>query len=158
MNRSRGLTLIELIVSIVVLAILTTLVIPSFSDLAKRRRLINATEAVYADLQLARSEAIKRSRPLTADLVDGCLTITDQSISPALVLTSTCIALYPAVSLSAKGTPLVFDRVRGVPSPTGGTLVLSSPGGLETRVIVSRFGRVRICSPATNKVGAYPSC
>ena len=158
MNRSKGFTLIELLVTIIVLAILATIALPSFQDLAERRRLINATEAFYADLQLARSEAVKRSRSLTVNVADGCLTIADASASPIMVLTSTCISLFPAISLEATGLPIDLDRVRGIPSPTGGSLVLSSPSGLETRVIVSRFGRVRVCSPATKKVGGYPSC
>jgi prepilin-type N-terminal cleavage/methylation domain-containing protein len=158
MNRSKGVTLIELMVTIVVLAILAAIAFPSFRDLAERRRLINATEAFYADLQFARSEAVKRSRSLTVNVAESCLTISDTSASPVLVLTSTCVSLFPAISLETTGMPMVFDRVRGTPSPTGGTLVLSSPSGLEMRVIVSRFGRVRICSPATKKVGGYPSC
>jgi prepilin-type N-terminal cleavage/methylation domain-containing protein len=158
MNRSRGVTLIELLVTIIVLAILATIAFPGFRDLAERRRLINATEAFYAEVQFARSEAVKRSRSLTVNVADSCLTIAEASASPALLLTSTCIALFPAISLAATGMPMALDPVRGIPSPTGGTLVLTSPSGLETRVIVSRFGRVRICSPATKKVGGYPSC
>ena len=158
MNRSKGFTLIELLVTITVLAILATIAFPSFQDLAEKRRLINATEALYADLQFARSETVKRSRSLTVNVADGCLTIADGSATPAVVLTYTCISLFPAISLATTDMPMVFDRVRGTPSPTGGTLTLTSPSGLETRVIVSRFGRVRICSPTTKKVGGYPSC
>lgn len=158
MNRSKGVTLIELMVTIIVLAILATIALPSFRDLAEKRRLINATEAFYADIQFARSEAVKRSRSLRINIADGCLTVADVSASPVLVLTSTCIALFPAISLEATGLPIDLDRVRGIPSPTGGSLVITSPSGLETRVIVSRFGRVRVCSPATKKVGGYPSC
>ena len=158
MNRSKGVTLLELLVTIVVLAILVTIAVPSFRNLAERRRLVNATEAFYADLQFARSETVKRSRSLTVNVANSCLTISDTPASPVQVIASTCISLFPSISLETTGMPMVFDRVRGTPSPTGGTLVLTSSSGLETRVIVSRFGRVRICSPATQKVGGYPSC
>lgn len=158
MNRSKGVTLLELLVTIVVLAILVTIAVPSFRNLAERRRLVNATEAFYADLQFARSETVKRSRSLTVNVANSCLTISDTPASPVQVIASTCISLFPSISLETTGMPMVFDRVRGTPSPTGGTLVLTSSSGLETRVIVSRFGRVRICSPAAKKVGGYPSC
>lgn len=82
-----------------VLAILVTIAVPSFRNLAERRRLVNATEAFYADLQFARSETVKRSRSLTVNVADSCLTISDTSTSPVQVLTSTCISLFPSIRL-----------------------------------------------------------
>ncbi|TNG02136.1 MAG: prepilin-type N-terminal cleavage/methylation domain-containing protein [Gammaproteobacteria bacterium] len=56
-----GFTLIEAMITIVVLAILMATAIPALDDFFDRKRLIKAAEAVAADLQLARSEAIARS-------------------------------------------------------------------------------------------------
>ena len=157
MNKARGVTLIELMVTIAVLAILTSIAIPSFTDLSDSRRLVNATEAVYNDLQNVRSEAAKRKRQLAVKVADGCLTVADQSASPELVLSRTCMADFSGVTLAVTGFPITFDRVRGVPNPPlGGTLTLNSAGGREARVIVSKYGRVRICSPT--KAGGYPQC
>ena len=71
MNKSRGVTLIELMVTIVVLAILASMAIPSFTNMMERQRLINATEAIYSDLQNARSEAVKRSLQIVASIQGG---------------------------------------------------------------------------------------
>ena len=153
MNTANGVTLIELMVTIAVLAILAAIAIPSFTDLADSRRLVNATEAIYNDLQYVRSEAAKRTRQLTAKVEGDCLIIVGQSGS----LPSTCMATYPGVALSVTGFPVTFDRVRGMPNPPlGGTITLTSASGRIAKVIVSKFGRVRICSPSN--AGGYPTC
>lgn len=62
--KSRGFTLIELMVTIVVAGILLSIAIPSFQNFIIDSRL-NAAATELADaVRLARSEAIKRSRPI----------------------------------------------------------------------------------------------
>ena len=157
MNTVKGVTLIELMVTIAVLAILVAITIPSFTDLGDSRRLVNATEAIYNDLQFVRSEAAKRTRQLTVKIEGDCLIVSDQSVSPVQTLSSTCMATFPGVGLSVTGYPITFDRVRGVPNPPfGGTITLTSAAGRIAKVIVSKFGRVLICSPTS--AGGYPSC
>ena len=144
-------------VTIAVLAILASIAIPSFIDLANSRRLVNATEAIYSELQYVRSEAAKRTRQLSAKIEGDCLIVADQSATPSLTLSTTCLATFPGVGLAVTGFPITFDRVRGVPNPPlGGTLTLTSASGRIAKVIVSKFGRVRVCSPT--KAGGYPAC
>ncbi|WP_236585399.1 GspH/FimT family pseudopilin [Dyella sp. EPa41] len=59
-RRSAGVTLIELVVTIAVLAILATLAAPSFSGLMRRHRVSAAATALRADLVYAREEAVNR--------------------------------------------------------------------------------------------------
>ena len=61
MPDNRGFSLIELVVSVAVLSILTTVAIPGFSRLIESTRLTSATNALTTALQLARSEAINRN-------------------------------------------------------------------------------------------------
>lgn len=61
-HRQRGFTLVELVVTIALVAILTTLAIPGFSEVLRQWRRDSATRELSTSLQLARSEAIKSSR------------------------------------------------------------------------------------------------
>jgi type IV fimbrial biogenesis protein FimT len=63
--RSRGFTLIELITTLAVAGILVTLAVPSFSEVIKNNRLITQENDFVTTLNLARSEAIRRSGRVT---------------------------------------------------------------------------------------------
>lgn len=57
----RGFTLIEMMVTVVLLAVLIALVTPSFRDLLRDNRAATQANALVGSLMLARSEAIKRN-------------------------------------------------------------------------------------------------
>ena len=59
-RQAKGFTLIELMVTLAVLAILATVGIPSFQRLAAENRVSAQANATQAALQFARSEALKR--------------------------------------------------------------------------------------------------
>lgn len=59
---SRGFTLLELLVTLAVLAIVLGLAVPSFQGIIQRNRLTAATNELVAAIQLARAEAIRRNR------------------------------------------------------------------------------------------------
>jgi type IV fimbrial biogenesis protein FimT len=62
LRRSNGFTLIELMVTIAVLAILITLGMPSFQGVLRSNRAATTTNEMMASLALARSEALKNTR------------------------------------------------------------------------------------------------
>ncbi|WP_051023767.1 GspH/FimT family pseudopilin [Thiorhodovibrio frisius] len=59
---ARGVTLIELMVTLAVAAILMTVAVPSFESVIKRNRAAGVTNQFMQSLRLARSEAVKRGR------------------------------------------------------------------------------------------------
>lgn len=58
---ARGFTLVELMVTIAVAAILIMIAVPNFSSIVNANRLTTAADAVVGGLNVARMEAIKRN-------------------------------------------------------------------------------------------------
>lgn len=61
-DRDRGFTLIEMMVTIAVLAILVAIAVPSFSDFMEKARLRGAADALSSQFSLARSQAVRSGR------------------------------------------------------------------------------------------------
>ena len=64
MKKIRGITLIEILITILILSILAGVAGPSFMRSFETRKLVSATEELYSNIQLARSEALTRSTPI----------------------------------------------------------------------------------------------
>lgn len=70
-----GFTLNELIMVIALVAIIATLAVPSMKGFIDTSRLKSASEAIAGDLQLARSEAVKRNTSISVNFdADGSST------------------------------------------------------------------------------------
>lgn len=76
MRPAAGLTLVEVMVTVAILALLLGLAAPSFKPLLERWRVQQAVGAMTSTMQLARSEAVKRGGNVViqknADNTDGC--------------------------------------------------------------------------------------
>jgi type IV fimbrial biogenesis protein FimT len=70
MKKTRGFTLVELIVTLAVAAILVSAALPSMRDLIRNNRLTAATNLFVSSLNIARSEAIKQGRNATVCVSD----------------------------------------------------------------------------------------
>lgn len=57
----RGITLLELLITLSVMSILLSLAVPSFQNLINEVRLSSVADEFYSSLQLARTEAVKRA-------------------------------------------------------------------------------------------------
>ncbi|MDX1558559.1 MAG: GspH/FimT family pseudopilin [Marinobacter sp.] len=65
MKRSAGFTLLELVVTMAILAIIATVAVPGFSRLIESNRLVTGTNLLVSSIKLARTEAIKRGTNVT---------------------------------------------------------------------------------------------
>lgn len=74
-NRARrttaGFTLIELMVTVALLAVVLALAVPSFRDLLAAQRIRATAYSMVSDLVLARSEAVKRGANVTLEPAAG---------------------------------------------------------------------------------------
>lgn len=64
-NKQRGFTLIELMVTLAVAAILITVGLPSFANFIKRSQITEQRDSLYSSLMLARSEAVNRGHSMS---------------------------------------------------------------------------------------------
>ncbi|HEX5539767.1 MAG TPA: GspH/FimT family protein [Methylophilaceae bacterium] len=66
-----GFTLIELMVSITIVAIIATIAVPSFTEFSASQRVKAAASNLFISILQARSEAIKRDATVTLSPIDG---------------------------------------------------------------------------------------
>lgn len=165
----KGFTLVEMVIVIAILAILLTMVAPSFNSFFDRYRVNRAAETVSAFLVNAKSEAIKRNKKVSAVITGSgttwCVGMTESDTcncsTGACKVDGVDRAVYSAsfkgVELDEPGTGHAFQF-----KPQRGTVVgnetveLESEGGVEVNVVVGTFGRIRLCAPGGG--GGYPAC
>jgi type IV fimbrial biogenesis protein FimT len=64
-NRSKGFTLLEMMVTLFIASILFAVAIPSFKQMSARNRLVTYTNDLISSVNLARSEAVRRGAPVS---------------------------------------------------------------------------------------------
>ncbi|MBL8446988.1 MAG: GspH/FimT family pseudopilin [Zoogloeaceae bacterium] len=157
--RLHGFTLIEMLITVVVLAILIALAVPNMQDALRKRRVIAAAEAIYGQMQFARSEAIKRSQDTSAVIT----TASPWSVAVAGNATVTAGNFAGVTIAATPATTVTFDGIRGLRSApavgAGDETITLTLGAYQLAVQVGVVGRVKLCTPAgATAVGRYPAC
>jgi type IV fimbrial biogenesis protein FimT len=81
-DKQGGFTLIELMFTIVVLAVLLAIGIPNFRDFLRNSRMVSAANDFLTDVNLARSESVKRRVSVTlCKSTNGTSCSTDASVA-----------------------------------------------------------------------------
>lgn len=128
--RQHGFTLVELVVTIALLAILTTLAAPSFSEVLRQWRRDSATRELTTSLQLARSEAIKTSRQIVVcPSTDGASCADDTEWNTGWIV----FVDDEVVTLASTGNPVVNtnERILKVVSAQSGVESIESSDGVD---------------------------
>ncbi len=104
---AHGLTLVELLTAIALLAVLLGIGVPSFASLLQRWRVDAAVESLTADIRLARSTATRTSRPVVmcARASDGTCSAGNDWSTGWLVFSDPNDDL-----VFDKGEPLIVER------------------------------------------------
>lgn len=69
MKVQRGISMIEVVVTIAIMGILMATAMPSMGDWLRNAKVRNAAESIQNGLQQARAEAVRRNRPISFNLV-----------------------------------------------------------------------------------------
>lgn len=167
----QGLTLIELMVTVAVLAILLTVGLPNVSSYWQQTRLVSAAEAVYSNLHLLRSVALARNQEIYAKFgntggTGWCMALAElDSCDCADSSTSCALTNMPArnlrgsdfsnitLSTNLGGNDTSVQMPRGTMSSAGSVTLTSQATGESVDVRISILGRVRICSDDLSQYG-----
>ncbi|MGY4107478.1 pilus assembly FimT family protein [Aeromonas encheleia] len=176
-DRTTGFTLIELLISLTLVAILVAVALPSYQSLRQEQIVKAATQAVYTDMMLLKSEAIKLNKPITFKIfnagqanwcyriaIDGtcdscadmCSSIegrkgVDANEFHGVILSTNYELSGSENAIEINNRRSVFKDMHSSGGLGAGSICLKN-GEAEYRVIVAQNGRVR----TSNVTGVSP--
>lgn len=175
----RGVTLIELIVTIVVVGVLAAVAIPSFTDFFKRQRVVGAASELSSLMSYARAESLKSDEAVTLTVKDP---VSGQWCFGLVVSTSPCdcdtgvganscrvdgvlrTSSYEAfsgvsitISPAATSIAMQYDPVRGTVN-TVPKIGVQIDSDFALEVQSTKLGRASLCVPAGSTIAGYESC
>jgi type IV fimbrial biogenesis protein FimT len=161
--RQTGISVIELMVGVAILAIVLATGLPSYSAWIHNTRIRVAAESIVNGLQLARAEALRRNTSVAFELGQD-----DSGWTVSVVATAELIQSRPSAQGSAgvtvartpaAATTVTFNGMGRIAPNPGGSATLTQvsldvppsmlPANLsrELNVTVSPAGQVRMCDP-----------
>ncbi|MDR2000811.1 MAG: GspH/FimT family pseudopilin [Zoogloeaceae bacterium] len=171
-RKSGGFTLIELVITITVLAIALMIGLPSFQDWIRNAQIRTAAESIKNGLQMARLEAIKSNTPVIFSLVNDGSTFwqivdvrTDNTLQESTEkFNQVTIRPTPGSDFAFNGLGRQWTTKIGAKSPPDAAIAsvdVSLPTVPNTRpltVTVTAGGSVRLCDPAVHTSGDPRKC
>jgi prepilin-type N-terminal cleavage/methylation domain-containing protein len=168
LQTQRGLTLVELMVTIAVIAILATTAVSTMSNMRAKQQVIAAAEEILSKAQRAKSLARKKSEDidLTVDDKTAVELIQIKDASGEELDKVDISSTHSKVTVTSTHETFGFGFVRG--TITAGSATILNDGdayiesgiaanGFKAKVIFSGQGRIRICS-VEGLSGRYDDC
>lgn len=162
--RDRGVSLIELMLALAILAVLLPMAVPGFARLRAVNGVSAASNTVLAAITLARSQAIGSGRPVIlcpssdgsrctggSDWSGGLLVFIDQNRDRAVDAGERVLEVVQAASLGgvrvlgSRGRPRIVYRADGRADGSNLSLRLcAGDGRLYRRIVIGNSGRARV--------------
>ena len=184
-RRHRGFTLVELMISTLLVAIGTTLAIPSYRDMVEKRQLTNSAEQLMSFVSSVQGISARSNEVMTVSWTrtasnDWCIGAiagatacdcdeTDSSAlnycaidSQAFILNESLSGGSNLVASVAGDGAYAFDPIRGLlldPADSLNMVLNSNSGDFTLNLMVNGTGRVVLCSTdAEHSIPGYELC
>ena len=176
---SQGLTLIELMLTLTITAVLLAVAIPQMRELIARKRLTGVANEMVTDMRFARTMVIDRSQPIlvrfgsTAN--QWCYTVFSEGVgagnlcdctatpicpnvsNPPIALKSVYVRQDSGITLSSVPAVLLFTQFAGPADPAVLNVQLQSSLGGTVRVGLASAGRATVCT-VSGQLNDFKAC
>lgn len=142
-SRTKGFTLVELMIVVALVAIIATIGYPSFTEFTASQRIRAAASALYDSLLLARSEAVKRNTAVS-------MTVTDLANGWTIVVTSDNTLLrtqeaFAGLQFTPANPSIAYNRFGRLSSGAETEITATSPSSSKSWCItIDTVGRPRV--------------
>jgi type IV fimbrial biogenesis protein FimT len=178
-RRHRGFTMVEVMMSLVLVAIGSTLALPSYRDMVEKRQLTNSAEQLASFVSSVQSISTRTNQIVTVAYVHNdddnwCIGASvgeddcdchDESSETFCEIDSRPFALDESLSNGSElmnnitGGSYSFDPIRGLADASLTMELRSKSGEFRINLMVSNTGRVILCSDdASHSVPGYDVC
>lgn len=168
MLKSKGFSLIELMIAIVIAGILMSVALPAFREWAGNAQIKSASESLLDGLSLARATAVNTNTDTSFFLTGNGWSVTSSGVSVVIQSHSNMDGSKNAAISSATPTVMFNGAGRVVtPLPAGGVSVFSisypSMGACSSiircmNVTLSVGGQMRMCNPSFSRASNPQGC
>ena len=148
--RAGGFTLVELMVTITLLAILLGLAMPPMLGWVRDSKVRAVSETLQSGLREAQSEALRRSRQVVFSLTD---------VGAGVTITGPAALCFNSLGRVVANSTSTLTGVTGgatCAATDNAAYEIGIEGGLTLRVLVALGGQVRLCDPRKTLSNTHP--